>query len=156
MGRIGQGYDLHRLVEGRDLIIGGVKIPYYKGLSGHSDADVLTHAIIDAILGAMGEKDIGTMFPDNDPKYKDANSLELLACVIEKLHDCGYWIENIDSTVICENPKLAPHIDNMKLKLARVLKIDTNRINIKAKTNEEQDSMGRGESIAALAVALLG
>jgi len=156
MGRIGQGYDLHKLVEGRDLIIGGVKIPYYKGLSGHSDADVLTHAIIDAILGAMGEKDIGTMFPDNDPKYKDANSLELLACVIEKLHDCGYWIENIDSTVICENPKLAPHIDNMKLKLARVLKIDTNRINIKAKTNEEQDSMGRGESIAALAVALLG
>jgi len=156
MGRIGQGYDLHRLVEGRDLIIGGIKIPYYKGLSGHSDADVLTHAIIDAILGAMGEKDIGTMFPDNDPKYKDANSLELLACVIEKLHDCGYWIENIDSTVICEKPKLAPHIDNMKLKLARVLKIDTNRINIKAKTNEEQDSMGRGESIAALAVALLG
>jgi len=156
MGRIGQGYDLHKLVEGRDLIIGGIKIPYYKGLSGHSDADVLTHAIIDAILGAMGEKDIGTMFPDNDPKYKDANSLELLACVIEKLHDCGYWIENIDSTVICENPKLAPHIDNMKLKLARVLKIDTNRINIKAKTNEEQDSMGRGESIAALAVALLG
>jgi len=156
MGRIGQGYDLHKLVEGRDLIIGGVKIPYYKGLSGHSDADVLTHAIIDAILGAMGEKDIGTMFPDNDPKYKDANSLELLACVIEKLHDCGYWIENIDSTVICEKPKLAPHIDNMKLKLARVLKIDTNRINIKAKTNEEQDSMGRGESIAALAVALLG
>jgi len=156
MGRIGQGYDLHKLVEGRDLIIGGIKIPYYKGLSGHSDADVLTHAIIDAILGAMGEKDIGTMFPDNDPKYKDANSLELLACVIEKLHNCGYWIENIDSTVICENPKLAPHIDNMKLKLARVLKIDTNRINIKAKTNEEQDSMGRGESIAALVVALLG
>ncbi len=153
--RIGTGYDLHRLVEGRALILGGVKIPYEKGLMGHSDADVLVHAIIDALLGAMGEKDIGTHFPDTDIKFKDINSIILLEKTIEILKANGYKIVNIDSNIICQKPKLMPYIDQMKQKLAPVLGIDTKYLSIKAKTNEGQDSTGEGNSIVAQCVCLI-
>lgn len=153
--RIGTGYDLHRLVEGRALILGGVKIPYEKGLMGHSDADVLVHAIIDALLGAMGEKDIGTHFPDTDIKFKDINSIILLEKTIEILKANGYKIANIDSNIICQKPKLMPYIDQMKQKLAPVLGIDTKYLSIKAKTNEGQDSTGEGNSIVAQCVCLI-
>lgn len=152
--RIGTGYDLHRLVEGRALILGGVKIPYEKGLMGHSDADVLVHAIIDALLGAMGEKDIGTHFPDTDINFKDINSIILLEKTIEILKANGYKIVNIDSNIICQKPKLMPYIDQMKQKLAPVLGIDTKYLSIKAKTNEGQDSTGEGNSIVAQCVCL--
>ena len=153
--RIGTGYDLHRLVEGRALILGGVKIHYEKGLMGHSDADVLVHAIIDALLGAMGEKDIGTHFPDTDIKFKDINSIILLEKTIEILKANGYKIVNIDSNIICQKPKLMPYIDQMKQKLAPVLGIDTKYLSIKAKTNEGQDSTGEGNSIVAQCVCLI-
>jgi len=153
--RIGQGYDLHTLVDGAALTIGGVKIPHSKGFKAHSDGDVLVHAIIDSILGAMGEKDIGTFFPDNDPKYKGIDSFMMLTEVVALVEKNGYEISNIDTTIVAEAPKMAPHIDEMKDNLAKVLKIARSQIGIKAKTNEGTDAIGRGEAIAAWAVVLL-
>lgn len=142
MFKIGLGYDIHRLVEDRDLIIGGIKIPYEKGLLGHSDADVLIHAIIDALLGAANLADIGTLFPDTDPKYKDANSIMLLKNVIELVKEKGYKINNIDSNIIAQAPKMMPHIPEMKTTLAKAMDIDIESISIKAKTKEKLDSVG--------------
>ena len=153
--RIGHGYDIHKLVSNKKLTIGGVEIPYCKGLLGHSDADVLIHAIIDALLGACALGDIGLHFPCNDTKWKDANSLDLLSLTNEKIKEKGFEINNIDSTVVLEEPKLAPYINSMKIKISEVLKINCDQINIKAKTNEEQDSMGQKNSICAWAVILI-
>ena len=153
--RIGHGYDVHRLVEGRDLIIGGVKIPYEKGLLGHSDADVLTHAVMDALLGAAALGDIGKHFPDTDPAYKGADSLKLAQHVAKLLQDQGYRIGNIDATVIAQAPKLAPHIPLMKQNLARALGCDADQINVKATTEEHLGFTGEGLGIAAHAVCLI-
>lgn len=153
--RIGTGYDLHRLCEGRALILGGVKIPYEKGLLGHSDADVLTHAIIDSLLGAMGEKDIGTHFPDTDISFKDISSTLLLQKTMLIMQNNGYKIVNIDSNIICQKPKLMPFIDKMKENLAPLLNIDESALSIKAKTNEGVDATGMGEAIAAQCVCLI-
>ena len=155
MFKIGLGYDIHRLVEDRDLIIGGVKIPYEKGLLGHSDADVLIHAIIDALLGAANLADIGTLFPDTDPKYKDANSIILLKNVIELVKEKGYKINNIDSNIIAQAPKMMPHIPEMKVTLAKAMDIDIESISIKAKTKEKLDSVGEKLAIETNAVILL-
>lgn len=152
--RIGMGYDSHRLVEGRRLVIGGAEIPFEKGLLGHSDADVLCHAIIDAILGALGEGDIGTHFPDTDGKWKDASSIALLSGTVELVKQHGFEISWIDSTVIAERPKLQPHIETMKKNISGA-GIPSGAINIKAKTNEGMGFIGRGEGIAAQAVCLL-
>ena len=153
--RIGHGYDVHRLVEGRDLIIGGVKIPYEKGLLGHSDADVLTHAVMDALLGAAALGDIGKHFPDTDPAYKGADSLKLAQHVAKLLQDQGYRIGNIDATVIAQAHKLAPHIPLMKQNLARALGCDADQINVKATTEEHLGFTGEGLGIAAHAVCLI-
>ena len=153
--RIGTGYDLHRMSEGRAFILGGVKIPYEKGLLGHSDADVLIHAIIDSILGAMGEKDIGTHFPDTDVSFKNINSALLLQKTMQIMENNGYKIVNIDSNIICEKPKLMPYIDKMKENLAPLLNIDESDISIKAKTNEGLDSTGNGEAVIAQCVCLI-
>ncbi len=153
--RIGQGYDIHKLTEGRPLIIGGVNIPYEKGLLGHSDADVLAHAIIDAIFGAINSGDIGEHFPDTDPKYKNSDSIKLLEEAGDILSKMGYKILNIDSTVICQKPKLAPYKNQMAKNIAAALNISKEDISIKGKTKEKQDSAGRGESIEALAVVLI-
>ena len=153
--RIGHGYDVHRLVEGRDLILGGVNIPYEKGLLGHSDADVLLHAVMDAILGAMGERDIGGLFPDNDPAYLGADSVKLTAEVGELMRSRGYIIGNIDATVIAQAPKLAPHIPQMKENIAFALGTSVAQINVKATTEEHLGFTGNGEGIAAHAVCLL-
>jgi len=153
--KIGHGYDIHKLVEGRKLIIGGVEIPHEKGLLGHSDADVLIHAIIDAILGAACLGDIGKYFPDTDSKWKDANSVDLLKVTLESIKNLGYKINNIDSTIIAEAPKLSPYIDKMRENIAKALEININQINIKAKTNEKQDSVGSKNSICAHAVIIL-
>ena len=153
--RIGHGYDVHRLVEGRKCIIGGVEIPHNLGLLGHSDADVLTHAIMDALLGAAALGDIGKLFPDTASEYKDADSLVLARRVAEKLHECGYKIVNIDSTVIAQAPKLSPHIDNMREKLANALCTDKENISVKATTEEKLGFTGRKEGISAHAVVLL-
>jgi 2-C-methyl-D-erythritol 2,4-cyclodiphosphate synthase len=153
--RVGIGYDIHRLGEGRKLILGGIEIPYEKGLLGHSDADALSHAICDALLGAAGLGDIGRHFPDNDPRYKGASSLDLLADVVKMLAEQGYAVGNVDCIVIAERPKLAPFIRLMQEVLAPVLKIGVNHVGIKAKTNEGLDAVGRGEAIAAQAVALI-
>ncbi len=153
--KIGQGYDIHRLIFGRDLILGGVKIPYEKGLSGHSDADVLIHAIIDSIFGAMNIGDIGEHFPDNDPQYKGISSLELLRHTAKLLDNNGYKIVNIDSTVICEKPKLLPYKDDMKKNISNALSISPDLISIKAKTKEKSDSTGEGLSIEAMSVCLI-
>lgn len=153
--RIGIGYDIHRLVEGRKLILGGVEIPFEKGLLGHSDSDVLSHAICDALLGAAALGDIGTHFPDTDPRWAGASSLDFLARAVEMLTERGYRISNIDATVIAERPKLRPHIEAMRERLASVLRIDVDRVNVKAKTGEGLESIGRGEAMAAQAVALL-
>ena len=153
--RIGHGYDVHRLVEGRDLILGGVKIPYEKGLLGHSDADVLLHAIMDAILGAMGERDIGGLFPDNDPAYKGADSLMLTHRVGTLMRERGYVIGNIDATIIAQAPKLAPHIPQMKQNIAAVLGTSMEQVNVKATTEERLGFTGSGEGMAAHAVCLL-
>ncbi len=150
---IGQGYDLHRLVPDRKLILGGVEIPYSKGLLGNTDADVLTHAIIDALLGATGLGDIGTHFPDKDSKWKDAKSLDLLEIIYISLKNKGHLIINIDSTIIAEEPKLGPYIPEMRKKLGQVLALRENQINIKAKTNEGLDATGKKEAIAAMAIA---
>ena len=153
--RIGTGYDIHRLVEGRRLVLGGVEVPFEKGLLGHSDSDVLTHAITDALLGAAALGDIGTHFPDTDPRYGGASSLDLLARVVELIEERGFRVANVDAVILAERPKLAPHILAMREKLASVLKIEIERVSVKAKTNEGLEAIGRGEAMAAHAVALL-
>ena len=153
--RIGQGYDVHKLVEGRKLILGGVEIPHTLGLLGHSDADVLTHAVMDALLGAAGLKDIGVHFPDTDPKYEGADSIELLRHVSALLSENGYAVGNIDATIMAEKPKLRPYIDEMIRRIAAALEIDPSQINIKATTEEGLGFTGREEGIAASAIALL-
>ncbi|MDA8238779.1 MAG: 2-C-methyl-D-erythritol 2,4-cyclodiphosphate synthase [Nitrospiraceae bacterium] len=153
--RVGFGYDSHRLVDGRKLIIGGVEIPFRKGLGGHSDADVLCHAISDAIIGALGIGDIGTHFPDTDPKWKDAVSIELLKYIIELARMNGFKVVWIDTTIIAEQPRMSPYVQQMKDSLART-GIHPGVVNIKAKTNEGMGFIGRGEGIAAYAVCLLG
>ena len=150
--RTGIGYDSHRLTEGRRLIIGGVDIPHERGLLGHSDADVLLHAVCDAILGAIGAGDIGRHFPDTDPRYKGINSLKLLEAVKALAAEKGFRLNNIDATVIMEKPKLLPHIAAMIANISRVIGLPEDRINIKAKTNEGMGFTGRGEGVAALAV----
>ena len=153
--RIGHGYDVHRLVEGRKLILGGVEIPYEKGLLGHSDADVLLHAISDALLGAAALGDIGKHFPDTDPRYKGADSLELLRQVGVMLREAGYTVGNIDSTILCQAPKLASHIPAMRQNIASALGIDADAVSVKATTEEKLGFTGSGEGIAAHAVALI-
>ncbi len=153
--RIGIGYDTHPFADNRPLIIGGVSIPHEKGLLGHSDADVLTHTIIDAMLGALALGDIGTHFPDTDPTYKDADSLKLLSACLTLIQKEGYVIGNIDSVLICEEPKMKPHIPAIQEKLATVLNCEKNQVSIKATTNEKMGPTGRGEGIAAHAVVLL-
>ena len=153
--RIGQSKDIHKLVEGRDLIIGGVKIPYEKGLLGHSDADVLLHAVMDALLGAAALRDIGFHFPDTDMRYKGASSLALLGCVAQMITEKGYSLGNLDVTVIAQAPKLAPHIPQMRQNIAAQLSVDTGRVNIKATTEEGLGFTGRKEGIACHAVCLL-
>ncbi|MBQ4123979.1 2-C-methyl-D-erythritol 2,4-cyclodiphosphate synthase [bacterium] len=155
MYRIGQGFDIHRLVEGRKLILGGVEIPYEKGLLGHSDADALVHAIIDALFGALALGDIGTHFPDNDPKYKNIDSLELLKIANSIIKNNGYSINNIDSSIIAQEPKMKPYIEQMRQKLAQILDIDEKLISIKAKTMEGQDSVGEKKAISVQSVILL-
>ncbi len=155
MMRIGHGYDVHRLKEGRKLIIGGVLIPFAKGLDGHSDADVLLHAIMDAMLGAAALGDIGQMFPDNDPIYEGADSLELLKKVYERLFDAGWKVNNLDCTVIAEAPKLASYIQQMREKIAGALNIGADFVNVKATTEERLGFTGSGEGIAAHAVILI-
>lgn len=155
MFRIGNGYDVHRLVEGRALIMGGVPIPYEKGLLGHSDADVLVHAIMDALLGACGERDIGKHFPDTDNSYKGISSLKLLEKVKEIIEQKGYAVGNIDSIIVAQAPKMAPHIEYMKQNIAETLGIDVETVNIKATTTEGLGFAGQGEGIASYAVACL-
>lgn len=155
MYRIGQGFDVHRLAEGRKLIVGGVTIPHSHGLLGHSDADVLLHAIADAVLGAIGRGDIGIHFPDNDPKWKDADSSRLLGQVWEMAKQEGYRLVNCDCTVIAQQPKLAPYIPEMKERIAKLLEAEPDRVNVKATTTERLGFPGREEGIAALAVVLL-
>ena len=153
--RIGHGYDVHRLVEGRRLILGGVEIPFEKGLLGHSDADVLAHAIMDALLGAAALGDIGRLFPDSDPVYEGADSLKLLERVVEVLKENGYTVGNVDATVLAQRPKLAPHIPQMRERLARAMGTDMGRVSVKATTEEGLSFTGAGEGIAAHAVALI-
>lgn len=153
--RIGHGYDVHRLVEGRDLVLGGVKIPYHLGLDGHSDADVLLHAVMDALLGAAGLRDIGFHFPDTDMRYKGADSMELLRCVAQKIADAGYRVSNVDVTMIAQMPKLKPHIPQMMENIAKMLGVDTSRVNVKATTEEHLGFTGSGEGMSCHAVCLL-
>ena len=153
--RIGQGYDVHALVKGRKLIIGGVTIPFEKGLAGHSDADVLVHAVCDALLGAAALGDIGRHFPDSDPKYKNADSRAFLCEVGGKIRDAGFSIANVDATIVAEAPKMALHIPTMVANLAADLEIRPDQVNVKAKTAERIGAIGRGEGIAAEAIALL-
>lgn len=153
--RIGMGYDVHRLVEGRDLIMGGVNIPYEKGLLGHSDADVLLHAIMDAILGAAALGDIGKHFPDTDPAYKGASSIKLLEHVGELIYENNYIIENIDATIIAQRPKMRPHIDTMRQNIADALGIDADQVNVKATTEEGLGFTGTGEGISSQAICMI-
>ncbi len=153
--RIGHGYDVHRLCEGRKLIIGGVEIPYEKGLLGHSDADVLLHAVSDSLLGAAAFGDIGGMFPDNDPAFKDADSLLLLKAVVERLGKSGYKTVNIDATIIAQRPKMSPYIPTMKQKIADALGVDIDDVNVKATTEEKLGFTGSGEGISAHCVSLI-
>ncbi len=153
--RIGHGYDVHRLVEDRELILGGVKIPYEKGLLGHSDADVLLHAVSDALLGAAGLGDIGRHFPDTDPAYKGADSLKLLACVVEKIHSAGYRVSNVDVTMIAQKPKLKDYIPQMQRNIALTLEVAESQINVKATTEEHLGFTGDGSGMACHAVCLL-
>lgn len=155
MYRIGLGYDIHKLTEGRNLIIGGVKITHEKGLLGHSDADVLIHAIIDAMLGALALSDIGTLFPDTDKKYKDADSTVLLEKVYKKILEKGWQIVNIDSNIIAQEPKMMPYIPKMKKVLCTILEIEPEELSIKAKTNENLDAVGQKLAIEAHAVIML-
>ena len=153
--RIGQGFDVHALVTGRKLIIGGVEIPHDRGLAGHSDADVLLHAVCDALIGAAGLGDIGGHFPDTDPRYKDADSRTLLRAVAQMLDRQGWRVVNVDSTIIAEAPRMAPHIPRMRENIAADLGLPPAAVNVKAKTGEKLGSIGRGEGIAAQAVALV-
>lgn len=155
MLRIGHGYDVHRLVEGRKLILGGVEIEYTKGLLGHSDADVLLHAVSDALLGAAAMGDIGGMFPDTDPAFKDADSLELLRQVVKRLGEAGYTVGNIDATVIAQAPKLKPHIAKMRENIASACGVDISFANVKATTEEGLGFSGSGEGIAAHSVCTI-
>jgi len=155
MMRIGTGYDLHTLVEGRPLILAGVKIDFAKGLSGHSDADIVCHAVTDAVLGAAAAGDIGRMFPDTDAAWKDADSIALLRGAVAKVQELGYRVSNVDVTVIAQKPKLLPYLDAMRGNLAAALGVAPSAVSVKGKTNEGVDSMGRGESMAAHAVALI-
>jgi 2-C-methyl-D-erythritol 2,4-cyclodiphosphate synthase len=154
--RIGFGYDSHRFSEDRRLILGGVEVNYEKGLLGHSDADALIHAIVDAILGALGEGDIGRHFPDTDPNLKGISSLVMLKRVADLAVQRGYYVNNVDSTVILEKPRLSSSIEEMRRNVAKVLGTDSSRVNVKAKTNEKMGFIGRGEGIAAFAVVTLG
>ena len=153
--RIGHGYDVHKLVPGRDLILGGVKVPHTLGLLGHSDADVLLHAVSDALLGAAGLGDIGKHFPDTDPQYKGADSLELLRIVGQKVAAAGYRVSNIDVTMIAQKPKLRPHIEKMEANIAAAVGVDVSRINVKATTEEKLGFTGTEEGMACHAVCLL-
>jgi 2-C-methyl-D-erythritol 2,4-cyclodiphosphate synthase len=153
--RIGQGFDVHALAAGRKLVIGGVEIPFERGLEGHSDADVLLHAICDALIGAAGLGDIGTHFPDTDPKYTGVDSRELLRAVARLLADSGFEVENVDSTIIAQAPKMAPYVKRMRENIAADLSLAVERVNVKAKTAERLGALGRGEGIAAEAIALL-
>lgn len=153
--RIGQGYDLHKLITDRDLIIGGVKIPHQRGLLGHSDADVLCHAIIDALFGAAAQGDIGHHFPDTDPAYKNANSILLLEKAGKILANEGFKIINIDSTIIAQKPKMTPHVDKMRENISKALNIKAEQVSIKAKTNEGVDATGKEEAIQAFAITLI-
>ena len=153
--RVGMGYDVHRLVEDRKLIIGGVEIPYEKGLLGHSDADVLVHAVMDALLGAAALGDIGQHFPDTDPAYKGISSIKLLEHVGKLLDDHMYVIENIDATIIAQRPKMRPHIEQMEKNIAEALHIETNQVNVKATTEEGLGFTGSGEGISSQAIASL-
>ena len=155
MMRVGHGYDVHRLVEGRKLILGGVEIPWEKGLLGHSDADVLVHAVMDALLGAAGLWDIGHAFPDNDPAYAGIDSMLLLARVRDMLTEKGYTVGNVDATILDQRPKLAGHIPQMRRNIAQVLEVEEDCINVKATTEEGLGFTGSGEGMAAHAVALL-
>lgn len=155
MYRTGIGYDIHKLIEGRDLVIGGIKITHEKGLLGHSDADVLIHALIDAMLGALALDDIGTLFPDTDPKYKDIDSTVLLKHVISLIREKGYSIVNIDSNIIAQAPKMMPYIPKMKEVLSKILEISPDDLSIKAKTKEKMDAVGQKLAIEANAVVLL-
>ena len=153
--RIGHGYDVHKLVEDRELIVGGVHIPYEKGLLGHSDADVLLHAVSDALLGAAAMGDIGGMFPDNDPEYLGADSLVLLRQVFQRLRDNGYSVINVDCTVIAQKPKMKPYIPEMRMNIAAALSTDVENISVKATTEEKMGFTGRGEGISAHCVCLI-
>lgn len=155
MFRIGQGFDVHQLTEGRPLIIGGITIPYEKGLLGHSDADVLLHTVSDACLGAIGEGDIGKHFPDTDPNFKDADSAKLMEHVWQLVKDRGYELVNADCTIIAQKPKMAPYIQSMKERIAELLNASPEQINVKATTTEKLGFTGRGEGIASQAVVLL-
>lgn len=152
---MGQGYDVHRLVCDRKLILGGIEIPSDLGLEGHSDADALLHAVTDAILGATGNRDIGTWFSDSDPAFKDADSASLLQKVLSSVRGDGYCLINVDATIICQHPKLAPYMHDMHVRLAQILGVDTGTVNIKAKTNEKLGYLGRQEAIEAQAVVLM-
>ena len=153
--RIGFGCDIHKLVENRDLILGGVKIPYELGLLGHSDADVLVHAIIDSMLGSLALRDIGYHFPDTDERFKNANSMDLLKETLKLIQNECYKIVNIDSNIICQKPKLMGYIEDMRKNIASILSLELNQISIKAKTNEKMDSTGEGLAIVANAVCLV-
>lgn len=153
--RQGLGYDVHELVEGRDLVLGGVRIPYERGLLGHSDADVLTHAVMDALCGALNLGDIGKLFPDTDPAYKDIYSLDLLARIAQLMHDKGYMVGNVDTVLCAEQPKLAPYRQEIQKNFARVLACDEEQISIKATTTEKLGFVGREEGMAAMATVLL-
>jgi 2-C-methyl-D-erythritol 2,4-cyclodiphosphate synthase len=153
--RVGMGYDLHRLVEGRRLVLGGIEIPFAKGLAGHSDADVVLHSICDALLGAVALGDLGRHFPDTDPRYAGISSARLLETVLAEITRRGFEIENVDVTIVAEAPRLAPLLGAMRERVAELLRISPDRVNIKAKTNEGVGAIGRGEAIAAYAVCLL-
>ncbi|PLR65807.1 MULTISPECIES: 2-C-methyl-D-erythritol 2,4-cyclodiphosphate synthase [Bacillaceae] len=155
MLRIGQGFDVHQLTEGRPLIIGGIEIPYEKGLLGHSDADVLLHTVADACLGAIAAGDIGKHFPDTDPEFKDADSAKLLQHVWQLVKDKGYALGNIDCTIIAQKPKMAPYIDQMRERIADLLEADISQVNVKATTTEQLGFAGRGEGIASQATVLI-
>jgi 2-C-methyl-D-erythritol 2,4-cyclodiphosphate synthase len=152
--RIGHGYDIHRLVSDRPLRLGGITVPYERGLLGHSDGDAALHAIADALLGAVGEGDIGRLFPDTDARFKDADSTELLREVVRRVHGVGYVVGNVDVTIQAQEPRLAPHLAAMQQHIADILGVDAGQISLKAKTTEGLDAVGRGEAIAATAVVL--
>ncbi|HKP14241.1 MAG TPA: 2-C-methyl-D-erythritol 2,4-cyclodiphosphate synthase [Blastocatellia bacterium] len=153
--RVGTGYDIHRLVDGRKLLLAGVRVPFMKGLLGHSDSDVLAHAVCDALLGAAALGDIGSHFPDTDPRWRGASSLDFLRQAVKLVGEKGYRVANVDATVIAEQPRLKPYVQAMREQLAAVLEVDVDSVSIKAKTNEGLDAIGRGEAMAAHAVVLI-